>query len=103
MYVGIDRLRAKENHVIAITQLWRRNRAARPSIQRRPPRMRSTIAARTMTTSGVVLLVFDVVLSWPAALIAASLTFVSLIALWAGTPWLATRNANGNSVGKTAL
>jgi succinate dehydrogenase / fumarate reductase cytochrome b subunit len=45
-------------HVIAITQLWRRNRAARPAIQRRPPRMRSTIAARTMTTSGVVLLAF---------------------------------------------
>ena len=49
-----------------------------------------------MTTSGVVLLVFDVVLSWPAALIAASVTFVSLVALWAGTPWLATRNGNGN-------
>lgn len=58
-----------------------------------------------MTTSGVVLLVFDVVLSWPAALVAAWVTFVSLIALWAGTPWLATRNGNGNgeSVGKTAL
>jgi len=49
-----------------------------------------------MTTSGVVLLVFDVVLSWPAALIAASVTFVSLVALWAGTPWLATRNGNGS-------
>lgn len=45
-----------------------------------------------LTTSGVVLLVFDVVLSWPAALIAATVTFVSLLALWAGTPWLATRN-----------
>jgi hypothetical protein len=58
-----------------------------------------------MTTSGVILLVFDVVLSWSAALIAASVTFVSLVALWAGTPWLATRNGNGNgdSVGKTAL
>ena len=56
-----------------------------------------------MTTSGVVLLVFDIVVSWPAALIAASVTFVSLIALWAGTPWLATRNGNGSSVGKTAL
>ena len=58
-----------------------------------------------VTTSGVVLLVFDVVLSWSAALIAASLTFVSLVALWAGTPWLATRNGNGHrdSVGKAAL
>jgi hypothetical protein len=58
-----------------------------------------------VTTSGVILLVFDVVLSWSAALIAASVTFVSLVALWAGTPWLATRNgnSNGDSVGKTAL
>lgn len=45
-----------------------------------------------LTTSGVVLLVFDVVLSWPAALTASSVTFVSLIALWAGAPWLATRS-----------
>ena len=56
-----------------------------------------------LTTSGVVLLVFDVVLSWSAALTAASVTFVSLVALWAGTPWLATRHGNGDSVGKTAL
>ena len=58
-----------------------------------------------VTTAGVVLLVFDVVLSWLAALIAASVTLVSLVALWAGTPWLATRNGNGSgdSVGKTAL
>lgn len=49
-----------------------------------------------VTTSGVVLLVFDVVLSWTAALIAAAVTFVSLVVLWAGTPWLATRNGNGN-------
>lgn len=57
-----------------------------------------------VTTSGVILLVFDVVISWSSALIAASVTFVSLVALWAGTPWLATRNgnANGVSVGKTA-
>jgi len=48
-----------------------------------------------VTTSGVVLLVFDVVLSWSAALIAAGVTFVSLLTLWAGTPWLATRNGNG--------
>ena len=56
-----------------------------------------------VTTAGVVLLVFDVVLSWLAALIAASVTLVSLIALWAGTPWLATRNGNGDSVRQTAL
>lgn len=49
-----------------------------------------------VTTSGVVLLVFDVVLAWTAALIAATVTFVSLVVLWAGTPWLATRNGNGN-------
>ena len=54
-----------------------------------------------VTTSGVVLLVFDVVLSWTAALIAASVTFISLIALWAGTPWLATRNGGDESVGQT--
>jgi uncharacterized membrane protein (UPF0182 family) len=58
-----------------------------------------------MTTAGVILLVFDLVVSWPAALIASSVTFVSLIALWAGTPWLATRDGNGNgdSAGKSAL
>jgi hypothetical protein len=58
-----------------------------------------------LTTSGVVLLVFDVVLSWSTALIAASATFFGLTALWAGTPWLATRRGNGNRdlVGKTAL
>lgn len=49
-----------------------------------------------VTTSGVVLLVFDVVLAWTTALIAATVTFVSLVVLWAGTPWLATRNGNGN-------
>ncbi len=56
-----------------------------------------------VTTSGVILLVFDVVVSWLAGLIAASVTFVSLVALWAGTPWLATRNGNGHgvSVGQT--
>jgi hypothetical protein len=58
-----------------------------------------------VTTSGVILLVFDVVVSWVPALIAASVTFVSLVALWAGTPWLATRNGNGRgvSVGQTPL
>jgi hypothetical protein len=49
-----------------------------------------------LTTSGVVLLVFDVVVSWSAAVIAAAVTLVSLVTLWAGTPWLATRNGNGN-------
>jgi len=56
-----------------------------------------------ITTSGVVLLVFDVVLSWTAGWIAACATFVTLIALWAGTPWLATRNGNSESFGQTAL
>ena len=58
-----------------------------------------------LTTSGVVLLVFDVVLSWSAALMAASATIVTLTALWAGTPWIATRRGNGagDLVGKTAL
>jgi hypothetical protein len=55
-----------------------------------------------LTTAGVVLLVFDVVLSWTAALIAASATLVSLVALWAGTPWVATRSGNGDSIGQTA-
>jgi hypothetical protein len=45
-----------------------------------------------LTTSGVVLLVFDVVLSWTPAVIAASVTFVGLVLLWAGTPWVARRN-----------
>ena len=49
-----------------------------------------------LTTSGVVFLVFDVVVSWSAAVIAAAVTLVSLVGLWAGTPWLATRNGNGN-------
>jgi hypothetical protein len=58
-----------------------------------------------VTTSGVILLVFDVVVSWAAALIAASATLGSLIALWAGTPWLATRNGTGDNdlIGKTTL
>jgi hypothetical protein len=45
-----------------------------------------------LTTSGVVLLVFDMVLSWTAALVASCVTLLSLVTLWAGTPWLATRN-----------
>jgi hypothetical protein len=56
-----------------------------------------------VTTSGVVLLVFDVVLSWTAALIAASATLLSLLVLWAATPWLATRNGDRESVGQAPL
>lgn len=58
-----------------------------------------------VTTSGVVLLVFDVVLSWSVALVASSVTFLGLIVLWAGTPWLATRNGNAQaeSLRQTAL
>ena len=41
------------------------------------------------TTSGVILLVFDVVVSWNAAVVAASVTWIALLALWGGTPWIA--------------
>lgn len=44
-----------------------------------------------LTTSGVILLVFDIVVSWHAALVAAVATFVGLLALWVGTPWVARR------------
>ncbi len=55
-----------------------------------------------MTTSGVILLVFDMVVSWTAALIAAIATFVGLIVVWAGTPWFAPTNGatDDNSVGQ---
>ena len=53
-----------------------------------------------VTTSGVILLVFDVVVSWTAALTAAIATFVGLVAMWAGTPWLAPHN--GSSVREAA-
>jgi hypothetical protein len=43
------------------------------------------------TTSGVILLVFDVVVSRHAALVASSLTLGGLILLWAGTPLVANR------------
>ena len=46
-------------HVTAVTQLWRRNRAARPG-GHEPKRVRSTIAARTMVFSGFTLLAFIV-------------------------------------------
>jgi succinate dehydrogenase / fumarate reductase, cytochrome b subunit len=44
-------------HVVAITQLTRRNRAARPP-EHRPTRTISTLASRTMLFSGVALLAF---------------------------------------------
>jgi succinate dehydrogenase / fumarate reductase cytochrome b subunit len=47
-------------HVLAITQLWRRNRKARPAGFRKPARQRRTLAARTMYLTGPVLLVFVV-------------------------------------------
>jgi succinate dehydrogenase / fumarate reductase cytochrome b subunit len=47
-------------HIIAITQLYLRNRNARPPGHRHPPRSRSTIAARTMYVTGPLLLVFVV-------------------------------------------
>jgi hypothetical protein len=47
-----------------------------------------------LTTSGVILLVFDVVLSRTAGLIAATATFVGLLTMWAGTPLVARRNGH---------
>jgi succinate dehydrogenase / fumarate reductase cytochrome b subunit len=44
-------------HVTVVTQLYRRNRAAQPK-EHRPKRIRSTIAARTMPLTGLVILVF---------------------------------------------
>jgi succinate dehydrogenase / fumarate reductase cytochrome b subunit len=44
-------------HLIAITQLWRRNRRAQPPAHR-ARRVRSTIAARTMPYTGVLILGF---------------------------------------------
>jgi succinate dehydrogenase / fumarate reductase cytochrome b subunit len=46
-------------HVTVVTQLYRRNRAAQPP-RHRPARLRSTIAARTMPITGVLILVFVV-------------------------------------------
>lgn len=46
-------------HVVAITQLAARNRAARP-VGRRPPVIKRSLSARTMQLGGVVLLVFVV-------------------------------------------
>ena len=47
-----------------------------------------------LTTSGVILLVFDVVLSWTAGLVAAIVTFIGLLLMWAGTPLMAHRDQN---------
>lgn len=44
-------------HVTVVTQLYRRNRGARPR-EHRPARIRSTIAARTMPLTGLLILVF---------------------------------------------
>jgi succinate dehydrogenase / fumarate reductase cytochrome b subunit len=44
-------------HVTVVTQLYRRNRAAQPRAHR-PTRIRSTIAARTMPLTGLVILIF---------------------------------------------
>jgi len=44
-----------------------------------------------ITTSGVILLVFDVVISRGAAIVAATITLGCLVVLWAGTPLLAQR------------
>jgi succinate dehydrogenase / fumarate reductase cytochrome b subunit len=46
-------------HVTVVTQLYRRNRAAMPK-DHRPKRIRSTIAARTMPLTGLLILVFVV-------------------------------------------
>ena len=46
-------------HVVAVTQLWILNRKARPRNQKSKP-VRSTIFARTMTWSGVLVLAFTV-------------------------------------------
>jgi succinate dehydrogenase cytochrome b subunit len=47
-------------HIIAITQLYARNRAARPPDYRNPTRVRSTFAARTMYVTGPLILAFIV-------------------------------------------
>jgi hypothetical protein len=47
-----------------------------------------------LTTSGVILLVFDVVVSWSAGLVAAWVTFVGLMGMWVGTPLMAHRNGH---------
>jgi hypothetical protein len=44
-----------------------------------------------MTTSGVILLVFDVVTSRLVAVTAAGVTLACLVLLWAGTPYVAHR------------
>jgi succinate dehydrogenase cytochrome b subunit len=46
-------------HITAITQLWRRNRAAKPA-GHHATRIRSTLAARTMRWTGLLLLAFIV-------------------------------------------
>lgn len=45
-------------HVVAISQLYRRNRAARPPQHREAKRIQRSLASRTMTLTGVLLLAF---------------------------------------------
>lgn len=49
------------------------------------------LACLAMTTSGVILLVFDVVTSGTVAVTAAAATLACLVLLWAGTPLVARR------------
>ena len=46
-------------HIVAVVQLWRLNRRARPRNQKSKP-VRSTVFARTMTWSGVLVLAFAI-------------------------------------------
>ena len=45
-------------HVVAITQLWRRNRAARPAGYRDVPVLHRSLSSRTMMVTGLVILAF---------------------------------------------
>jgi succinate dehydrogenase / fumarate reductase, cytochrome b subunit len=47
-------------HVVAIAQLWRRNRDARPAGHRGVPRLHRSLSSRTMMFTGLVLLAFIV-------------------------------------------
>ena len=47
-------------HIVAITQLYRRNRAARPAGHRNVPRLHRSLSSRTMMFTGLVLLAFIV-------------------------------------------
>jgi len=47
-------------HVLGITQLYKRNRAARPAGYREVPRLQRSLSSRTMMLTGIVLLAFIV-------------------------------------------